>query len=133
MKMKVVLTMTAVALMSVATAFGQSKTEKFKVYGNCGMCEDRIETAAKSVDGVSKADWSQESQMLEVTFNDSKTKVDKVHKAVAKAGHDTKMHKASDEVYKNLPGCCKYTRPEGKDCKTEKKGKDCGEKKEECC
>ena len=33
------------------------KTEKFKVYGNCGMCEKRIEKAASSVDGVSKADW----------------------------------------------------------------------------
>jgi hypothetical protein len=32
--------------------------------------------------------------------------------AIANSGHDTKMHKASDEVYDKLPGCCKYERME---------------------
>lgn len=55
------------------SVFAQNeKTEQFKVKGNCGMCETRIE----------------------------------------KAGHDTDMHKASQETYDKLPGCCKYDREE---------------------
>ena len=60
MKTKVVLSLMVVAMLSVTTAFGKGKTEKFKVYGNCGMCEKTIEKAAKSVDGVSTADWNKE-------------------------------------------------------------------------
>ena len=90
--------------------FAGNKTENFEVKGNCGMCEKRIEKAALSVEGVSKADWDKETKKLEVVFDDTKTNVHKVHMAVAKVGHDTKMHKASDEVYNKLPGCCKYER-----------------------
>ena len=94
--------------------FAADKTEKFEVKGNCGMCEKRIEKAALSVDGVSKADWSKETKKLEVVFDDAKSDVHKVHMAVAKVGHDTEMHKAKDEVYNKLPGCCKYDRAEAK-------------------
>jgi copper chaperone CopZ len=114
MKTKVVLSLMVVAMLSVTTAFGKGKTEKFKVYGNCGMCEKTIEKAAKSVDGVSTADWNKESKMMEVSFDDSKTDVHKVHMAIAKAGYDTKMHKATDEAYNKLPGCCQYDREDVK-------------------
>jgi copper chaperone CopZ len=99
-------------LMTTAVVFAGGKTEKFKVYGNCGMCEKRIEKAANSVEGVSAADWSKETKMVEVKFDDAKTNVHNVHMAIAKAGHDTKMHKAKDEVYNELPGCCQYERAE---------------------
>lgn len=88
--------------------------KKFEVKGNCGMCESRIEKAALAVDGVSKADWNQETKMLEVSFDESKTSVNKVQIAIADAGHDTPMHKATNEVYKALPGCCKYDRTDVK-------------------
>jgi len=110
MKTKVVLSMIVVALLSVTTAFGKDKTEKFKVKGNCGMCEKTIEKAAKSVDGVSTADWNKESKMMEVKFDDSKTDVHKIHMAIAKAGYDTEMHKATDEAYNKLHSCCRYDR-----------------------
>lgn len=106
--------MTVIALFGITSVFGQTKTEKFKVYGNCGMCEDRIEKAANSVDGVSSAEWDKETSMIEVKLNESKTDVHKVHMAIAKVGHDTEMHKAKDEVYNKLPGCCKYDRSEAK-------------------
>lgn len=101
-------------LMTTAVVFAGEKTEKFKVFGNCGMCETRIEKAANSVDGVSAADWDKESKMIKVTLDDSETKVDVVHKAIAKVGHDTKKYKAKDEVYSELPGCCKYDREKKK-------------------
>ena len=93
--------------------FAQSvKTEKFKVYGNCNMCKARIEKAANSVDGVKSADWDKKTKMAEVSFDTDKTDIHKVHMAIAKAGHDTEMHKASNEAYEKLPGCCKYDREE---------------------
>lgn len=104
---------TTVVLLVVAltTIMAQSETkEKFMVAGNCGMCKTRIEKAAKSVDGVSAAAWDKETKMVEVSFNADKTTLHQVHLAIAKAGHDTEMHKASDEVYDQLPGCCKYER-----------------------
>lgn len=101
-------------LLGTTLVFAQSKTEKFEAKGSCGMCETRIEKAAKSVKGVKKADWKKETQMLEVTFDESATSVDQVQKAVAFVGHDTPNYKAKDEVYKALPGCCKYDRTETK-------------------
>ncbi|WP_372648528.1 heavy-metal-associated domain-containing protein [Draconibacterium sp.] len=109
MKTKV-LSLVAILMMGAFTVLAGNKTEKIKVYGNCGMCESRIEKAVKAVDGVSKADWDKKTKMLEVTFDDTKTNIHKVHMAVAAVGHDTEMHKAKDEVYDKLPGCCKYDR-----------------------
>ena len=108
-----ILSLVALVFITVTTVTAQTeKKETFKVAGNCGMCETRIENAAKSVDGVLSADWDKETKMIDVKFNSDKVDIHKVHMAVAKAGHDTKMHKASDEVYDNLPGCCKYERME---------------------
>ncbi|MDY6800210.1 MAG: heavy-metal-associated domain-containing protein [Bacteroidota bacterium] len=103
------MSLTIAFLVAGISLFAQElKTEKFKVYGICGMCENRIEKAASGLDGVSKADWDKETQMLEISFENSKVKVDDVHKAVAKAGHDTEKVKAEDEVYNALPACCLY-------------------------
>lgn len=101
-------------LLGTSMVFAQTKTEKFEVKGNCGMCENRIEKAAKSVEGVTAADWNQKTKILEVSFDASKTDVHKIQMAIAKVGHDTPMHKASDAVYNALPGCCKYERTETK-------------------
>jgi len=79
-----------------------------KVLGNCEMCKDRIETAAKSVSGVVSAEWSSDTKMLHVEFEGDQTGLDDIQKAVAKAGHDTEKYKASVDVYKALPECCLY-------------------------
>jgi len=104
------LSLITILLFGVLTVFAGEKTEKFKVYGNCGMCQSRIEKAAKSVDGVSSADWDKETKILEITFDDSKTDVDKIDLAIADVGHDTDKHRAKDKVYEELPGCCHYDR-----------------------
>jgi periplasmic mercuric ion binding protein len=86
------------------------KTDTFKVYGKCGLCKARIEGAAKSIDGVAKADWNMKTEMLAVTYNPSKTNETSISKAIAKVGHDTQFDKADDSTYTGLPGCCKYDR-----------------------
>lgn len=98
------------SLLGTSIAFAQVKTQQFEVKGSCGMCETRIEKAAKSVDGVSDADWTQETNILLVTFDSEKTEIHQIQKAIADVGHDTPMHKAKDEVYDKLPACCKYDR-----------------------
>ena len=112
----------AILAFGATTVFAQSSNEKFKVYGNCGMCESRIEKAALAVDGVSKADWDKETKMIVVAFDKSKTDIHKVHMAIAKAGHDTEMHKADDKVYEALPGCCQFEREGATDKMKELKG-----------
>lgn len=109
MKTKV-LSFIALFMFGAVSVFAGNKTEKIEVKGNCGMCETRIEKAVKGVEGVSKADWNKETKILEVTFDDAMTTTDKIELAVAKVGHDTPHHKASEEVYNKLPGCCKYDR-----------------------
>lgn len=81
----------------------------FRVFGNCGMCKDRIEKASKNIDGVETAQWNEETEILKISHK-SNVKIHDVHKAIAAVGHDTEMHKADDEVYSSLPECCKYER-----------------------
>jgi periplasmic mercuric ion binding protein len=82
---------------------------EFNVNGNCSMCKRRIEEAARSVGGVTSAEWDVNARMVEITMRPG-TDVHDVHQAIAKAGHDTEMHKATDEAYDNLHACCKYER-----------------------
>ncbi|MBA7543979.1 hypothetical protein ES705_36324 [subsurface metagenome] len=84
--------------------------EMFKVAGNCSMCKSRIEEAALSLDGVNSAEWSEETKMIHLSFNADKVRLDNIHKAIAKVGHDTEKETAPDDVYDNLPGCCQYSR-----------------------
>src|SRR5690606_14343000 len=99
-----------IVLTATTFAFASEKASKFQVKGNCGMCEKRIETAAQSVKGVSTADWNKEVKEITITYNGEKSTLDKVHKAIAKAGHDTSLQKAGDEAYNKLHSCCRYDR-----------------------
>ncbi len=83
-----------------------------KVYGNCGMCKERIEAAANSLEGVNEASWDSESKMLHLEYEPARVNKMDVVKAIAAVGHDTENHSAPDDVYENLPGCCLYDRPE---------------------
>ncbi|MCK9638858.1 MAG: ATPase [Prolixibacteraceae bacterium] len=84
-----------------------SKTETIKVSGNCGMCKDRIEAAAK-VAGVAKADWDKSTKILTLAYNSAIVKSDDIQKKIAAVGHDTEKYKADSKTYNSLPGCCKY-------------------------
>ncbi|MDD4778808.1 MAG: efflux RND transporter periplasmic adaptor subunit, partial [Fermentimonas sp.] len=78
------------------------------VQGLCEMCKDRIEKAAKSVDGVLGAVWVQADKKLHLDFDPDKTSADAVAKTIAAAGHDTDKYKADKATYDALPACCKY-------------------------
>jgi hypothetical protein len=80
-----------------------------KVSGNCDMCKERIEKAAKT-EGVKNAIWNQETHILTVAFVPTKTTLDQIQQNIANAGYDTDKFKASDTAYKKLPQCCQYTK-----------------------
>ncbi|MCY1636492.1 heavy-metal-associated domain-containing protein [Marinifilum sp. D737] len=111
MKKKLLLLLGIVAMITLSySAQAENKKASFKVSGNCGMCEKTIEKAAKSVDGVSMADWDKKTKVIKVSFDTEKTSLDAIHKAIAKVGYDTEKVKAKDEVYNKLHSCCKYER-----------------------
>lgn len=86
-----------------------TKTESFNVAGKCGMCKTRIEKAAK-IEGVTKAEWDSDKQLLTVTYMPDMVKIDDLQKKIAAVGHDTEKFKADDKIYDKLPSCCKYER-----------------------
>lgn len=90
------------------------KESTFKVYGNCGMCKKRIETAAKEVEGVSKANWDIDEKKLTVAYENKPGALKKIKEKVASVGHDTDDTRAKDKVYNALHGCCQYERPDSK-------------------
>ena len=64
----------------------QSKINKkiintnFKVLGNCGMCEKKIEAAALNLKGVKKAVWDMDLLLLHVNYNSKKVNLSEISK-----------------------------------------------------
>ncbi len=86
-----------------------SVTETVKVYGNCGMCEKRIEKVG-SIKKISKVDWNVDTKIATITYNAKLTNQDAILKRIALSGHDSDKFLAPDDVYNNLHGCCQYDR-----------------------
>jgi len=104
--------MTALIILLSTSNYAQiknAKTETVKVYGNCGMCETKIETAG-NLKKIAKVDWNKDSQMATLTYDTKKTTKDEILKRIALAGYDSDTFLAPDAVYENLHGCCQYDR-----------------------
>ena len=101
-------TISVISFNSMAKTFHQ-ETTSFKVYGNCGTCKNRIETALK-VNGISSANWDVKTKVLTITYDPHKISLADINKKIAAVGHDTETIKADDKTYTNLMGCCQYER-----------------------
>ena len=144
MKKLRIFSIVAVLMAITSISFAQTKTETFKVFGNCGMCKSTIEKAAKTA-GASSALWNEETKDLTVKYSSSTTNTAKIQQKIAAVGYDNVGFKATTEAYKKLPGCCQYERAEATtmDCCKDGKcsmpghdGKDCCKKEGEamdCC
>jgi mercuric ion binding protein len=86
----------------------RDETSTFKVYGNCTMCKNRIETALLKNKNIKKATWDVTTKILTVVYDPQLITLNNIHKIVTDAGHDTDKAKANDKVYKSLPTCCQY-------------------------
>ncbi|MEW5677114.1 cation transporter [Flavobacterium enshiense] len=102
--------MLLLSFLSAQAQIKNAKTEKVKVYGNCGMCKNVIEKAAEKK-AVSKAHWDVETKVLTITFDSKKTNASSILKKIANAGYDSEIFTAPDNVYNNLHECCQYDRP----------------------
>jgi copper chaperone CopZ len=137
------------SLLFAGIAIGQNKTETFDVSGNCGMCKNKIEKAAKEA-GATEASWDMGAKKVTVTYNGNATNLAKIQQKIAEVGYDNAGFKATNDAYNKLHGCCKYDRAGGaaseqmnccgKDGTCSKDGhggKDCckkgGESKKDCC
>jgi mercuric ion binding protein len=89
----------------------KSEHASFKVYGNCGMCKKTIEGAIENLKGVQLTDWNMKSGIMRVSFKANRISLDEIKQRIAAAGYDTDSHRAKDEDYSNLHGCCQYERP----------------------
>lgn len=84
-------------------------TSTFKVWGNCEMCKETIESSLK-VDGISKADWNVDSKIMTVSYDEKKITLDQIQKNIAAVGYDNEKYKGDDKAYGELAGCCQYDR-----------------------
>ena len=135
----------AVCMSFAALSFGQTKTETFKVSGNCGMCKTKIEKAAKEA-GAKSAAWNKETKVLTITYSSQSTNTAKIQQKIADAGYDNSGFKATDEAYNKLHSCCQYDRTgkedemdcckkdgEKMDCCKDGKGTKAGHLGKDCC
>jgi len=107
-KLLIVLTVFSISFTAVAQKKSKTSKETFMVDGVCKMCKDRIEKVAMLTKGVKFASYDIEKNELYCIFNNKKTSVTALKKAMAKAGHDTKEFKATEEDYLALDKCCYY-------------------------
>ena len=95
------------------------KQEAIKVWGECDMCKQTIEKAAKKA-GAFSAKWNTETKMLAVSYDMQRTNSDKIQQSIASSGYDTKNYVASNEAYNKLATCCKYERTADAQAKADK-------------
>ena len=104
--MMLVFTIDANAQTAATPKKGQ-QTITLKVPGVCGMCKERIESAAMDVAGVKKAEWDIQTDTL-VVVGSAKMSKQKVAEALAKAGYRSDVSAADAKAYEKLPGSCQY-------------------------
>jgi copper chaperone CopZ len=101
-----------VLLLSVTAATAQiknAKTETVKIFGNCGMCEAKIEKAGNQKN-IASVDWNKDSKMATLTYDSKTTSKNEILKRIAAVGYDSEQFNAEEAVYQSLPGCCHYQR-----------------------
>jgi mercuric ion binding protein len=105
----IILIVVFISVFTGITFAGGGQTEKFKVWGNCGMCKKTIEKSLR-IEGVKKASWDVKSKEITVSFDAKKTDLKKIQQAICAAGYDNDGCKGNDEAYNKLHSCCKYER-----------------------
>ena len=106
-------TMIAITLLLSTTIAGAKiknpKTETVKIYGNCGMCETKIEKAG-NLKNIAKVDGNVDTKMATLAYDEKITNKDEILKRIALAGYDSDEFLAPESVYSKLAGCCQYDR-----------------------
>lgn len=83
----------------------------FTVYGNCNLCKETIEGAVDDLEGVYWSVWNVLTKQITVKYDSSLLSLDRIKREIAEVGYDSDEHRAEDDKYNSLNGCCKYKRP----------------------
>lgn len=88
----------------------ESIRQHIKVKLVCKWCCNYIENIIINIDGVEYVHCSNQTGFVIVSFNPSKTSLDKIEQVISDGGFDTPRHKRKIEFYFDRPKCCKYTK-----------------------
>ena len=111
MKTKIILVFCCFVFSITGAIAQDKKTDTIKVYGNCGMCKEKIEASLKKKDGILSKNWNKETKMLVVTYDPKKISIKQIGAKIAAVGYDNEYATAPDATYNTLHQCCKYERP----------------------
>ena len=109
LSIKLMMTALLAFTISANAQIKNAKTEVVTIYGNCGMCENTIETAG-NFKKLAKVDWDKNTKLATITYDSEKTSKNEILKRIALAGYDNENFLAPDDIYGNLHGCCQYDR-----------------------
>ncbi len=99
----------ALSLSLLACKDRGSTSSQFKVWGNCEMCKETIETSLAD-QGILSANWNVDTKMIEVEFDPAKISIEQIQQRIAHSGYDTEIFSGNDSSYAQLPACCQYIR-----------------------
>ena len=94
------------AILLFSCSKSANKESEFYVRGNCEMCKERIENAAKAIPGVSQATWDVNASSLKVVYDSTKVSEQDIHRSVAATGHGTEQVPMDSNAHAELPECC---------------------------
>lgn len=104
----IIFIVTFVSLNSKADSLTEEKTVEITLPSiQCGMCAKTIKKALGKVEGVIDSKIDLENKKVSVTFDDSKTSLDKLEEAITCAGYDTNDKLSDADAYDKLSPCCK--------------------------
>lgn len=95
-----------VLMVCVAHSFAQG-TAVIKTSAICGMCKTSIEKALSMQKGVTASNLDVDSKQITVSFDEKKTDVNKIRKAISKVGYDADEVTRNKKSFAKLPACCK--------------------------
>ena len=110
----IILIVASFASLALTYSGNDVKTETIKLNSIvCNTCVDKLNTVIGSIDGVSKVDISLTEKQAIVTFDDSKTSLDKIENAITSAGYNANDKLADKDAFDKLPACCQGKGKEG--------------------
>jgi len=78
----------------------------------CGMCQDKIESGLKEVDGIQSVHVDLDKKMGHVNYNPEKISEAEIEKMIAGIGYWANDVPADPKAYTKLDGCCQMSEKE---------------------
>jgi periplasmic mercuric ion binding protein len=95
----------AIVTFATATVLSDVKTEQIKVEAN-ESCKGHIEEIARNVDGVIHAEWDEETQELNLVFEENDTNLQEIEKNLSEMGFETPDEDTGDKIVLKLSEEC---------------------------